>query len=519
MQDLLDQLVTYLRGMWHRRWIGVSAAWLAAIVGVAIVYQIPEKYEARARVYVDTESLLRPLLAGLAVQPNVEQQVSLISRTLISRPNVEKLIRAADLDLGLNTPQQRDEMIDDVMRTIKLEGNVSTNLYIISYRDPQPARARTVVQSLLTIFVESTLGDKRQDTQAAVKFLDEQIKRYDESLRASENRLKEFRLKYLGVANKDGSDFFARASQMQSDIEAARLDLQSAEQSRDAYKKQLDEGIPATQADARESAENAIASPVIDARLDELKKTLDTLLLKYTDQHPDVLSTRRLIAQLEEERKADLEARRKALAAKGPKAAVDSNPVLQQFRVALAEADANVAAAKAKLAGLETQQRTLMTQARMVPEIEAQFTQLNRDYDVQKQTYHNLLARRESALMGKDVQDTGGAQFRVIDPPRVSPEPVAPRRLTLLGVACGLALLLGLAASFGASQLAPTVHDARSLRDVAKRPILGMVSLLPSPEDKRRRRWNNILFTGAMSSLLAALTAVVAFALLIGRAA
>jgi hypothetical protein len=107
----------------------------------------------------------------------------------------------------------------------------------------------------------------------------------------------------------------------------------------------------------------------------------------------------------------------------------------------------------------------------------------------------------------------------VIDPPRVSPEPVAPRRLTLLGVACGLALLLGLAASFGASQLAPTVHDARSLRDVAKRPILGMVSLLPSPDDKRRRRWNNILFTGAMSSLLAALMAVVAFALLIGRAA
>ena len=75
MQELLQQLLGYLRGMWHRRWIGLAAAWIAAIIGVAIVYRIPEQYEASARVYVDTESLLRPLLAGLAIQPNLDQQV------------------------------------------------------------------------------------------------------------------------------------------------------------------------------------------------------------------------------------------------------------------------------------------------------------------------------------------------------------------------------------------------------------------------------------------------------------
>ena len=89
-----------MRGIWHRRWIGLAVAWLAAIIGIAVVYRIPERYEASARVYVDTESLLRPLLAGLAIQPNLDQQVSLMSRTLISRPNVEKLVRMADLDLA-----------------------------------------------------------------------------------------------------------------------------------------------------------------------------------------------------------------------------------------------------------------------------------------------------------------------------------------------------------------------------------------------------------------------------------
>ena len=78
------------------------------------------------------------------------------------------------------------------MKSLQVSGNVSTNLYLITYRDSNPEQAKNVVQSLLTIFMESSLGDKRQDTRTAVKFLDDQIKHYEEALQAAENRLKEF---------------------------------------------------------------------------------------------------------------------------------------------------------------------------------------------------------------------------------------------------------------------------------------------------------------------------------------
>src|SRR5438093_10302009 len=172
MNEIYRELLTYLRSMWHRRWIGLGVAWLATMIGVGIVYRIPERFEATARVYVDTESLLRPLLAGLAIQPNLDQQVALMSRTLISRPNVENLVRMADLDLHSTSSADREDLVDLIMKTIRLEGGGSTNLYTISYRDTDPNQAKKVVQSLLTIFVESSLGNKRQDTQTAVKFLD-----------------------------------------------------------------------------------------------------------------------------------------------------------------------------------------------------------------------------------------------------------------------------------------------------------------------------------------------------------
>ena len=194
----------------------------------------------RARVTSTRESLLRPLLAGLAIQPNLDQQVSLMSRTLISRPNVEKLVRMADLDLARGTAADREELIDSISKTSSWKATSRRTCTSSAIATRIPNQAKKVVQSLLTIFVESSLGDKRQDTQTAVKFLDDQIKNYEQNLQAAENRIKDFKLKYMGLSSQSqGQDYFGACRELDDAIEAARVELQSAEQARDSYKKEL----------------------------------------------------------------------------------------------------------------------------------------------------------------------------------------------------------------------------------------------------------------------------------------
>jgi len=260
--------------------------------------------------------------------------------------------------------------------------------------------------------------------------------------------------------------------------------------------------------------------PELDSRIAALKKEQDDLLRKYTDSHPDVVATKRLIEQLEAERKVQIEAIRKANAqlARPAPPSPERDPAFQQTRLALAEAEANVASARAKLAGYESQYRQLRAQAELVPEVEREYTQLNRDYDVQKKTYETLLARREAGAMGMDVQNAGGAQFRVIDPPRVAPQPVAPNRLALLAIAFAAAITAGLAASLVVSQAMPTFHEARTLREITMRPILGMVSMLPSERLTRLRRRNSFLFAGGLGGLFASFFALIAFVVVMGRA-
>src|SRR6188768_2348478 len=128
MHELSGQLLAYLKATWRFRWYAVVFAWIAAIGGWVAVYLTPDRFEASARVYVDTQSVLRPLLSGLAVQPNVDQLVMMMSRTLISRPNLEKVIRMADMDIKLKTPDDREQMIARLTKGLAIRSAGRENL-------------------------------------------------------------------------------------------------------------------------------------------------------------------------------------------------------------------------------------------------------------------------------------------------------------------------------------------------------------------------------------------------------
>lgn len=507
MDLLLDQIKEYLRGAWYRRFWGVGAAWLFALIGAAVVFSIPNKYEASARVYVDTQSVLKPLLSGIAVQPNIEQQLSMLSRTLVSRPNVERLVRMADLDLKATTAREKEALIDEVIETIKLGGSPRDNLFFISYRDTDPSRAKKAVESLLSIFVESGLGNKRRDTVKAQQFLDQQLKEYEAELQAAERRLKEFKLKnlqYLGT----GDDAITRMLGMDGQIAQLRADMRAAEQAREALKRQIAGEEPIflpSPTDTAKSGNGSIAVPDLDTRIETLERNLDEMLRRYTDQHPDVVGNRRIIEDLKKQRQERIDALKAAAPPETPEGvrpSVNLNPVYQQLKVSLADAEANVASLRAKLSEAEKRYEDIRSTARLRPELEEQLSQLNRDYQVQKANYDQLLTRRESAKLTGELDETAGvADFRIIDPPRVAPKPVAPNRGSLMGIAIALSLIAGVAASFVISQLLPTFSTLTSLRSKVQRMALGAVSLQSTPGQAARNRRQHYAFAGALAAL------------------
>lgn len=500
MDQLIQQLLETARLMWRRRWIGVLVAWIVAIIGVVALTLIPNRYEASARVYVETKTVLRPLLRDLAVEPDMDQTIGLLARTLITRPNVELLMRSSKLEPPGMSPLARDRMIDALTRDIKVSGSGRDNVFTFSYRDTSPERARLVVQNLLNLFLASDTGAKKRDTESAREFIDEQIKSYESRLSEAENRLKEFKLRNLGLTDLSGRDYFSRISTLTDELNKVTVELRAAEQSRDALRRELNGETMSLIPDVLPA--NVVETSEFDARLDTQRKLLDDLLRRYTDLHPDVVATKHAIARLEEDRQRELEAKRRAAANKPMRAGSAVNPVMQQVKLALAEAEGNVAALHVRVADAQSRLAQMRASASKVPQVEAELAQLNRDYDVIRHTYETMVARREKASLSEDVDATRSAQFRIIDPPRTAQRPVFPNRLALAPVVLLLALACGAAACFVMVQLVPTFHNARLLRSVTQRPVLGTVTMLADAATARRARHNTVAFASALGSLL-----------------
>ena len=526
MEELIAQIFSIARGMWRFRWVGLVVAWLVGVVGAALAFNVPDRYQASARIYVDTQSILKPLMSGLTVQPNIDQQVAMLSRTLISRPNIEKLVRMADLDLKSESKVQQDALIDRLMRSVSIRSTGRDNLYTLSYAETDKEKAKRVIQSMVSIFVESSLGASRKDTDSAKVFIDEQIKTYEAQLEAAEARLKEFRLRNIDMQVGDGRDSASRLAEAIQVLEGAKLQLREAEQSRDAAKKQLDLERAGTPADSvvqsllQESSVN-VSTPEIDARLEAQKRNLDSLMQRYTDQHPDVISTRRLIGELQKQKAREVAELRKAALSQPAGTAPGGGPSLaaQELARAVATSEIQVAALKARVSEFQSRVAAARASTRTSPQIEAEAAQLNRDYGVIKKNYETLVARRQSAVMSGDLDMAAGVvDFRLIDPPRVSPKPVSPNRMLLLLTALGAAVGAGLAVALAASQLRPVYDDVHQLRTSTGLPLLGVVSMILSDDDRRRERTNRLRFFVGTGGLLASyLVAVVTVSILSAR--
>src|SRR6201986_981994 len=162
MRFLPPQAVPHLHAVWRHKWLGVATAWLVSPVGWIGVALVPTKYESSARVFLKADPLLTPLLKGLAADTDPTRQLDFMQRTLLSRPNLEQLVRLTDLDIGVTTPEQKETLFKRLANDISV-APITLNLLTLSYRDKDPVIAKNVVQSLLTIFAEKTAGSSRAD--------------------------------------------------------------------------------------------------------------------------------------------------------------------------------------------------------------------------------------------------------------------------------------------------------------------------------------------------------------------
>jgi protein tyrosine kinase modulator len=511
MQDLVKLVLTELHSAWRFRWWGAALAWLAFAGGFAWVVWQPNVYEATSRVYVDTSSVLRPILNKQIIPVDVGTELNYVTEALLGRKQLERVAQQTGLDVGATTPAQHDAVLDQLHSKIRIGATGRTrttpdNLYTIRYRHSNRETAIAVVDTLLNTLVEDTLGANRKGADTAEEFLDARIQEYETRLQQSERALAEFKKRNADQLPGAEGGYFARIQQESAALDEAKKTLRLAQLKRDRLVEQLKSESPVI------AANTPAAQPPpnsLDARIRDYHQQLDKLLLDYTDKHPDVIAVREALSRLEAQRAEEL----KALGVNNPDqeiSSLDANPVHQAVQIAINQADAEIAPLQADVDDRTSKLAELRSQMDKVPEVEAELARLNRDYDVIHEQYQALVRSRETQNLSRKAEDTDQVDFRIITPPSADYDPVAPDRLRLLGMVFIASLMAGAALCWLLAQMRPVFAGIGTLRDISGLPVLGAVSHAWAARHQLERRMAVLSFAGVMGALFAVFVAAVA---------
>lgn len=506
MHEFVRFVLGELRGTWRFRWYALLVAWVVAIAGAASILTMPDQYRVESRVQIDTQSMLQPLLEDLAVEPNLQARIQILTATILNRENLEQIANENDLLVRARTAADEDRIIESLREEIVINQTSRDQIYRVSYQSSSPQQSRGVVQSVLDILLEEAMGLTRQDATTATDFLERQVEDYEQRLQRAEERLAEFKRENVGLLpDQGGGDYYQRLRNTEDELDQLESQKRTAERRVNSIQEQLtalrtgqDQPDPATDPRVQE----------LDERIRDSRNRLDDMLLRYTEEHPDV---RNLEAQLER-----MEERRENMVAQGTGGetrAIETNPVFQELQIRLNDWQGEIAALETQIEEQRERKDRLLGQVDEITEVETRLNDLTRTYENTRERYQALLGRLSTAEMTAQADATGGQMsMRLVDPPRTPEEPDGPPRALFLLAMLPVSLGVGGGVGFLLHQVRPVFQSRELLGELTGRPVLGSVSLVMTRRQKQVKLGAITVFGLGVMALAGAIALGAAFA-------
>ncbi|MBO0910817.1 MAG: lipopolysaccharide biosynthesis protein [Acidobacteria bacterium] len=461
---------------------------LAPLAGFLISYAFPPKYTSQSLVLVEEQKVPEGYVAPVVTEDLTQRVATLEQKALGAdrlRPLIDKLSQQ-----GLLRGRNVDELIDEIRTNVQIQavqtvlvptptaagaprrkGESSVPGFNLNYTSSNPREAQAVSAGLTDIMLQENLRDREQVAQNTTDFLSRQVEDAKHNLDDLDGRLAAFKKQYIGQLPGDEENNLKLLMAMNSQLEANTQILNRASQD-----KTYSESLLAEQLAVWKNSQSETDPQTLQKQLSAEQSVLIALQGRYTDDHPDVLKTKREIADLQKKLDSANAAADNPSPTTNTKGSLAEPPEIQQLRTQIHQYEDAIAMATRNQKMLAQQIKVYQGRVELSPAVEEQYKQLTRDYDTARKFYDDLLAKRSQSEMQTAMErEQQGEQMRLQIPADLPDAPSFPNRLLFAAGGLASGLLVGFALALWLEMRDKSVRTESDVLALLDLPVLSQV--------------------------------------------
>lgn len=506
----------YLKIIKRRKWLIILPVIAVATAVAYVVYRLPDVYESSTLIVVKPSTLPTSTIPTVA-EDGLTRQLSSITQVVTSRSSLEPLIDKYDLYLrerqrGMAMEEAIESMRDSIVVEVNKTRLDITDGFDIKFRYRDPRITQAVTSELASKYVSAQANDTINSRQAALQFIDNQVKQTKDELDQIDQKRLQFMQERLGTLPSEAQSLLSQLSGLREQQKSLMTEVGRLQDRRSSLSTQLALVQKAT-AQAIDNASEDLTDPrttpgyaELIKRKTDLQAELRALESQYKPIHPDIIAKKEQIDSVQKSMDAQVEEWKDRIAARQKRLKESPDLSSAAIQADIKAVDGEIKRQQSLLNDNDKQIALLTDRINKVPGSEVELGAIDREYETKRASYDKLLSEQQKIALGADAatqQQSEGIQ--VIDAANLPSKPVAPKRLMLaaIGVVAGLGVGLLLVALFEIP-LMLTINSSEDARHYTGLPVLIAVPELLTPQEARAlpRRRRLLLVAGVIATIV-----------------
>ena len=487
----------YIQLLLRRKWIILFGAIPILIAGLVYCLITPLTYKASALIVVVPQKVPESYVRSTITGRN-DERIRGILQEIMSRTVLEELIKKYNLYPEMRKKYPMEAVVERMKDDVQIENprGARRNAFKISFQGQDPVLVAKVTNAIANLFVEHNLKLRESQSTNTAKFLSEQLEKIYRELKKREENLKQYKMAHMGELPEQRQSNLSTLLALQNQLQTIQENIRRAEDRKLLLRQQL--------SDQRSSLNigESHQGQTFGARglsLPELKERLRILQSRYTENHPDIIALKKVIAEREKEAR---KMQRRTGTSHTP--VLTGNPAIDALKLQLRAADFEIRQLKEEKRKIEQQILVYQNRIENTPKREQELIDLTRDYENLKTTYDELLKKKleadQAAALERHQQ---GEQFKIIDPARVPERPIKPDLKKLIPLIIVLAFGFSIGLAFAVDLLSNKYYDPDEIKGDYGLNVLACIPVLLSPQEMRKQRFKNfVLGCGAAAGYI-----------------